>query len=564
MKNFIKILSTFFVLAYASAANAAITDAKFSTAQVFDVQYNWSGDTLNASGFTRPFYSASGIGQLSTTYINDMNANNRTFGFFDSTTNPGTYGFAVYNSDGSVYEVIHNTGTFSALGDGAIFYLGDGSWGTVISTAEGFSYGDSATFTSMDRSVDSNDLQSYSYASTTPLADGETAAPAAPAGPTYVSVNSLITTVYPTTNNSPAGEDASKAVDNNTTNKYLNFDKESAGFTVKLSTGRVVKALQFTTANDFELRDPTKFSLYGSNDGVNWTVVVENQDITLPSDRNTTTDAVAITNTNAYVYYFIVFPELKSSTDPSCVGQNWAEGSNEWQACNSVQIAEVTFLMEDGDTTTSTDTGNGGVSNPSMTGETARSSITSVQQAQVAAAFAITTGNNIDLTIIGSTNDVDITQLSDGNYLLMYLEGNNNVTDITQSGTNTDRNFADINIVGSNNSLTFLQQGASNKTAYLDIDGSYSTFNITQQGTGEHFLDLTSLGDDATVTVLQEGAGNHNAIVALENAGGNWNFNLTQSGDVNQLYSLPNELSDNAMVSGVCTSGTCNMTINQQ
>ena len=35
MKNLIKILTTFFVLTFASVANAAITDGKFSTAQIF-------------------------------------------------------------------------------------------------------------------------------------------------------------------------------------------------------------------------------------------------------------------------------------------------------------------------------------------------------------------------------------------------------------------------------------------------------------------------------------------------------------------------------------------------
>ncbi len=193
-----------------------------------------------------------------------------------------------------------------------------------------------------------------------------------------------------------------------------------------------------------------------------------------------------------------------------------------------------------------------------------RSAITSVQQAQVDAAYAITTGNNIDLTVIGNSNDVDIDQLSNGNYLLMYIQGNSNVTDITQSGTNLDRNFADINIVGSTNTLTFTQQGNSEKQAFLDIDGSFGTYTITQQGSGEHYLDLTGVGNDATVTVLQEGLGNHAATVELTNSGGNWNFSLTQSGDTDQLYSLPHDLSDNTVVSGTCTSGTCNMTINQQ
>jgi hypothetical protein len=497
----------------------------------------------------------------STNYAN-IDAAGQYFAFFDSTTNPGTYGMALYNSDGTLAEVIHNTGTFRALADGAIFYNGNSSWGTLITTAQGYSIGGSATFAVEINNPTNQQMSTWVPDSTTPLAAGQTAAPA---GPTYTSLNSTITNVYATSSNTPIGEEAPNAVDGVTSNKYLNFDKETAGFTVKLSTGRVVKALQFTTANDFELRDPTKFTLYGSNDGVTWTIVVENQDITLPSARNTTTDPVAITNTTAYVYYFIVFPELKSSTDPSCVGQNWAEGSNEWQACNSVQIAEVTFLMEDGDTTTSADAGSGSVANPSITGEAPRSSITSVQQTTVATAFAITNGNNIDFTIIGNSNTVDIDQLSNGNYLLLYLNGNSNTLDIDQTGSNADRNFADVNIAGDSNNFTLLQQGASNKTAFIDIDGSLGTFTITQQGTGEHFLDLTSNGDNAVVSVLQEGLGNHSAIVDLQTSGtGQWNFSLTQSGDVNQLYSTPNELSDNAVVGGTCTSGTCNMTINQQ
>jgi hypothetical protein len=290
-------------------------------------------------------------------------------------------------------------------------------------------------------------------------------------------------------------------------------------------------------------------------------VITQEQAVTLPSGRGVTIDPVTITNTTAYVYYFITFPDLKSTTDPSCANPTTQQ---QILSCDSVQIAEVIFLMEDGDTTTSTDQGNGGVSNPGPQVQVPLTSITQVQQAAVATAFAITNGNNIDFTIIGSSNIVDVEQLSDGNYLLLYLNGSSNTLDILQSGTALDRNYADINIAGNSNTMTFEQSGASNKTAFLDIDGSFGTYNITQTGTGLHHLDLTNVGDDATVAVLQEGAGNHQAIVALENAGGNWNFNLTQSGDTSQLYSVPNNLSDNTVVSGSCTSGTCNLIINQQ
>lgn len=379
MKNLIKYITFLSVLFFGTAALSDITTGKFSTAQLFDVQWNISGNTLNTSGYNYLYRSVPSAARMTSSDYAAIDSAGQYFAFFDSTTNPGTYGMAIYNSDGSLSEVIHNTGTFRALADGAIFYNGNGSWGTLITTAAGYSIGGSASFTVEEENPTNTTMAGWVPDSTEPLAAGETASSSTPAP----------TPVY-------------------------------------------------------------------------------------------------------------------------------------------------------------------------------RSAITTVQQVQVNTAYAVTTSNNIDLTVIGNSNDVDITQLSNGNYLLMYLQGNSNVTDITQSGTNLDRNFADINIVGSSNNLTFAQQGDSEKQAFLDIDGSFGTYTITQQGSGEHFLDLTSVGNDATVTVLQEGLGNHAATIELTNSGGNWNFDLTQSGDTNQLYSLPHDLSDNTVVSGVCTSGTCNLTVNQQ
>lgn len=558
MKHIIKYITYLSVLFWGTLAYADITTGKFGTAQMFDVQWNVSGGTLNTSGYTYIYKTSGGTSQLTSSDYAAIDAAGQYFAFFDSTTDPGTYGMALYNSDGTLNQVIHDTGSFRVLADGAIFYLGNGFYGTLITTAEGFAIGDSATFTVEEENPTNATMSTWQPDSTEPLADGETAA--APAPISYTALYSYITTVYPTSTNTPIGEEATKAVDGYTNTKYLNFDKESAGFTVKLSEGKAVKALTFYTANDYPSRDPATFTLYGSNDGMNWTVVAENVEMNLPDERNTKSARIEISNSTAYVYYYIVFPTLKSSTDPTCANPTTNE---EILACDSVQIGEVTFWMESGDTTTSTDLGTGSVANPGS--ETPRSSITSVQQTTVATAFAITSGNNVDFTIIGNSNSVTIDQISNGNYLLLYLNGNSNTLDIDQTGSNADRNFADVNIAGDSNNFTLLQQGNSNKTAFIDIDGSLGTFSITQQGTGEHFLDLTSNGDNAAVTVLQEGLGNHSAIVDLQTSGtGQWNFNLTQSGDVNQLYSTPHELSDNAVIGGTCTSGTCNMTVNQQ
>jgi hypothetical protein len=171
-----------------STAQAAITDLKIGVAQIFDVQWYMSGTTLNVSGMTRPFQSVPSARQMTTTEINTMSANNQYFKFFNSTTNPGTYGMAIYNSDGSLNRVVHNTGTFYKMGDGVIFYQGNNAWGTIISTARGYAYGNSASFTNT-YTPNSTQLANYTPPSSTTLAAGQTAAPALCCGGSSASFN---------------------------------------------------------------------------------------------------------------------------------------------------------------------------------------------------------------------------------------------------------------------------------------------------------------------------------------------------------------------------------------
>lgn len=201
-----------------SSAKADITDGHFSTNQIFDVQYYWSGTTLNASNFIAPY---------------DMNFQHPTvssgqyFAFFNSTTNPGTYGLGLYNSDGTLAQVVHNTGTLQAIGPDALFYVGSGFFGTVITTSAGYAYGSSASFTNMDTSVSAADASGYTWASTTPLGAGQTAGGGGGA-PTVVStaagtpiVNSTssvgATTNVTTTTNSVSENNTTQSVTTTTT-----------------------------------------------------------------------------------------------------------------------------------------------------------------------------------------------------------------------------------------------------------------------------------------------------------------------------------------------------------
>jgi hypothetical protein len=132
------------MLCFTMSVSAAITDGKFGINQIFDVQYWWNGTTLNASNFIAPY---------NMNFQTVTASSGQYFQFFPSTTNPGKYGLGLYNSNGTLAQVVHNHGDITALGNGAIFYIGSGFFGNVISTAQGYNYGASAQFTNMDTSV---------------------------------------------------------------------------------------------------------------------------------------------------------------------------------------------------------------------------------------------------------------------------------------------------------------------------------------------------------------------------------------------------------------------------
>jgi hypothetical protein len=356
------VAATALAMGMVSNTNAAVTDGAFSINQIFDVQYNWSGTTLNASNFIAPYDS---------NFQTVTATAGQYFKFIDN--GDGTHGMGLYNSDNTLNRVIHSTGQITALGSGAIFYLGSGWLGNVISTAEGYNYGASASFTNMDTSVSAGDISSYTWASTTPLAAGQTAGSTGTT-PTYTAITSAnVVQVTPTSNNSPSGEGATNVIDGNSGTKYLNFDRASAGFTIKLDQGRVLEKLTITTANDYAPRDPSKFSLFGSNDGKTWTTIVDNQAITLSDSRFTASSDITFTNTNAYVYYFITFDSTKAldlypnmTNCMAAYGGGWLGTEN----CNSVQVSEVSYYYNSASTTTSTDTGDGTVANPGTSGAT--------------------------------------------------------------------------------------------------------------------------------------------------------------------------------------------------
>jgi hypothetical protein len=594
-----------------SNAFGAITDGKFGINQIFDVQYWWNGNTLNASNFIAPYNKNF---QTVTTTAGQY------FQFFASTTNPGTYGLKLMNSNGTQHSIVHDTGDITALGSGAIFYIGSGFFGNVITTAQGYNYGASATFTNMDTSVTSSDLNNYTYASSTPLSAGQTAQPAAPTTnwqPIRTTTSPvLISNIYPTSYNSPSNETAVNAFDGNVGTKYLNFDKQNAGVTVKLTQGRVVQKFTLTTANDSPERDPASYKLYGSNDGVTWTLIKEGP-LSLSDGRYAVSGEIAVANTNAYVYYFMLFPSVKNNSG------------------NSVQISEVTYYYDLNDGVTSTDTGTGGTpSNPGQAGSVcadcapswpATSDITIGQTTQKTSAKSrvsnITLGNSlyldqkigsssntvnieqtgnynkisgiggtdyaiidgdgntlnikqgdtlgknlIEFNVTGNSNNISIWQArnpttglqdggeSGGHYMGLNVTGSTNTLSLKQAndGGTSSGHFAYVDVTGNNNQGTLKQTGNGEKTFFGIVNGNTNVFDVTQQGSGS-FLDLSLTGNGHNVTANQKDAGSHKATINLTNAGGASNVNLVQQGATAQNINITQQC---ATLSGCSVSIT--------
>lgn len=617
-----------------SNAFGAITDLKLSTAQIFDVQWYISGGRLNASGFNYIYSSVNYATQTASAarwtaaQTADAAANGRYIGFFNSTTNPGTYGMAVFNSDGTTYKIINNTGSFRALADGAIFYNGNGMWGTLITTGQGYTNGQSGNWAVTQDNPNNAQLQAYTPPSSTPLAAGQTAQPASPPPPPpadwrMIRTNSspvVISNIFPTSNNSPPGEGATQAFDGNVNTKYLNFDKKNAGVTVRLSQGRVVQKFTITTANDFSGRDPTSYKLYGSNDGINWTLIKQDA-LSLSESRFWTSPEIAVANTTAYVYYFILFPTTKSGD--GC-------GLN----CDSMQIAEVTFYYDLNDGVTSTDQAAGSTpANPGQAGSVCSdcfsSNITAAQQALLDAARtrrnAIGVGNRIDLYSDGSSNSVTIEQvgnynrvqglggsgtnahvagfgtsvnikqgdtLSGRNLIELYVQGNGNNVTLSQArntttgaqdgvesgghiarlsvtgdvgtyiirqgndGGSSSGHFLNYTMSGSGGTHRVTQSNNGEKLAFISITGSNNNDTVIQSGTGTHFLDLTLTGNNNSANITQKDSGSHKATISLINAGGPSSATLVQQGNVAQVYSITQQCATLAGCSVSVTQGT--------
>lgn len=177
--------------------------------------------------------------------------------------------------------------------------------------------------------------------------------------------------------------------------------------------------------------------------------------------------------------------------------------------------------------------------------------------------------NLINLSVTGSNNTIAVLQARDvdtgmtdanesgGHFINSSITGNSNNLSLKQGndGWVDSGHFMKIVVSGSNNQGTVTQRNDNNKTLFVDLNGNYDIFNVTQSGTGRHFADISLTGNGHQVSLTQTGTGTHNATVKLTNAGGVSNLSLTQQGSNNQSYSIQQSCANLA---------GCSVIVNQQ
>ena len=477
----IKIFVAFLLLMH-STTFAAITDLKLSTAQIFDVQWSISGGRLNASGFNYIYSSVNYATQTTSaarwtsTQTSDAGTNGRYIGFFNSTTNPGTYGMAVFNSDGTRYKTINNTGSFRALADGAIFYNGNGMWGTLITTGQGYSLGQSGNWAVTQDNPSNAQLEAYTPPSSTPLAPGQTASSGGSSQPTVTGTS--------TTNNvstSSTSSNTSVTVSRPTTTG--NFNDTFVGTTTVTTT--TTTPITTTTYSD------------GSTTTSNGT----------PSTTTTTTYTVSPT-------YGTVPTYSRSAPNTS--------GNSVYIKQTSASVNNSVTLEQDGNNNAVTGTDSGWAT------VNGNGNILSVKQ------FGLRNISGIKMNAWG--NNIDVRQqtagLGDVNDNIFNLDsaGNGNSVTLRQQ---TNTNTASVKFTQDINTANITQRTGTGNSSYATMTGNWNTVNNTQSGANN--LSLVNIsGDNNSATVNQTGTG-HNTLLNL--IGNKNTVNVTQTG-VGDAYSL--------------------------
>jgi hypothetical protein len=239
---------------------------------------------------------------------------------------------------------------------------------------------------------------------------------------------------------------------------------------------------------------------------------------------------IDVTNSTSYVFYYIFFPTTKAGTGCGL-------------DCDSMQIAEITFYYDANNTTTSTATGTGSVANPSdlCCGGSSAPFNSNTQFTGRVSTFANRARQDtvVSITQIGSNNSATVQQSgTKNNYSEIYVSGNSNTTNTTQTSTSgTATNYIELDVIGNSNTVNLTQSSTGGtKGIYATVNNASNNLTVNQNGNGNHYAEINLSGSNKSVNLTQSGSAAHMSNINL--SGGATSLTATQSGNTQQYYSI--------------------------
>lgn len=129
--------------------------------------------------------------------------------------------------------------------------------------------------------------------------------------------------------NSAQNEAVKNVSDGNVNTKFLDFNKLNTGFYVNTNTASVVTKIDITSANDASERDPSAFTLKGSNNGTTWTNIYSSNISCNAARLNK--QSFSFSNSTSYSWYQVLFSTVCNAA-----------------SANAMQIAEVQLFKTSG------------------------------------------------------------------------------------------------------------------------------------------------------------------------------------------------------------------------
>lgn len=143
----------------------------------------------------------------------------------------------------------------------------------------------------------------------------------------------VITAQYPNTAN--ANEDYPKLIDNNSQTKYYRSGRTGLWVQYQSTVAAIVTYYTITSANDVPTRDPKNWTLSGSNDGTNWTVIDSRSDEVFATRLLKKTYLIN-NNSAAYSYYRLTITANNGHT-----GTQFAEWELFERRQQTIAISEI-------------------------------------------------------------------------------------------------------------------------------------------------------------------------------------------------------------------------------